>query len=161
MSPPPNQPDDLRAIVFRVEALERWMRDGDARERRLMSEVQGEYASLVDALKRHTDASNQAQIQPVLMRLAQLEASIARMLATDAEDRELKERMRIALSEHAAAVAAETRLRAESRAELEAKEVRESRAKEHRKAVLTIVVPIVVTLLGLVGAAITSHFTHP
>lgn len=158
MSPPP---DDLRSIVLRVEALERWMRDGDARERRILSDVQDEYAKLVDALKRHTDASNQAQIQPVLMRLAQLEASIARMLATDAEDRELKERMRVALSEHAAAVAAETRLRAESRAELEAKEVREQRRKEHRNARLTIIVPIVVALLTLIGAAVTSHFTRP
>ena len=158
MSPPP---DDLRSIILRVEALERWMRDGDARERRILSDVQDEYAKLVDALKRHTDASNQAQIQPVLMRLTQLEAAIARMAATDAEDRELKERMRVALSDHAAAVAAETRLRQQSKIDAEEKDAREQRAKDHRKAVLVILVPIVCALLGLVGTAIASHFTHP
>jgi len=83
------------------------------------------------------------------------------MAATDAEDRELKERMRVALSDHAAAVAAETRLRQQSKIDAEEKDAREQRAKDHRKAVLVILVPIVCALLGLVGTAIASHFTHP
>ena len=45
--------------------------------------------------------------------------------------------------------------------EPDAEDAREQRAKDHRKAVLVILVPIVCALLGLVGTAIASHFTHP
>lgn len=157
-------PDDLRRLDDRVRRLESsfadFVREGDARDRRVLSDVRAENAALTESIKRHTDASNAAQLAPVMMRLAQLEAGIARVLASDEEDRALKESMRVALSEHAAVVKAEMRFRQESRIELEAREATVARIKEHRLAVAKVVVPIVLALIGLVSAAVTSHFTH-